>query len=516
MVAVLLGALSLGACVDDNESQSVTDVRTAKAEQLKAVAALDNAKAAAETTIAAAQAELYKAQAEYEKAKAAAENADAAIKQQQKEQAAQTFVLQIQKLEAETNAAIAKAKKEIAEYEQTIAEGNNSVLTTLYGNYSTALGSLMTLNENLTRTQSNIAYLEAGIEYAKANAAVQATNYEREIASYTAQIAVLKDPAYTNIDNKEMYAKWQAASKKADLAWNTVRANEGATAKSAGDAVKAAWDAMDMDAVNEANARYSVIEFATDYDVWVGYVTDINGNQNYLGYLKKNFRVSESQKLAADRYYAGEVASALEQLGTSADAKDKNTAYGRLAAANADMTAAKALPETTDAEKATKKQAIADAESSIAYAKDALASSQRYYDGKVADKKVFDDAFAAIDIAAYNEASAAILTAYNTQKTAYDKYMTAQETPSKLSAEADALRNLYYNATNINEQIASLEANIASAKEQIEYYKGVYVTDKEVALTTANKTVENLKAKIAAQSKIVDAAKAALDAALAE
>ena len=36
MVAVLLGVLSLGACVDDNETQSVTDVRNAKAEQLQA------------------------------------------------------------------------------------------------------------------------------------------------------------------------------------------------------------------------------------------------------------------------------------------------------------------------------------------------------------------------------------------------------------------------------------------------------------------------------------------------
>lgn len=30
MVAAILGALTLGSCVDDNESQSVTDVRNAK------------------------------------------------------------------------------------------------------------------------------------------------------------------------------------------------------------------------------------------------------------------------------------------------------------------------------------------------------------------------------------------------------------------------------------------------------------------------------------------------------
>jgi outer membrane lipoprotein SlyB len=40
MVAVLLGALSLGACVDNNESASVEAVRNAKAEQLKGLAAL--------------------------------------------------------------------------------------------------------------------------------------------------------------------------------------------------------------------------------------------------------------------------------------------------------------------------------------------------------------------------------------------------------------------------------------------------------------------------------------------
>ena len=47
MVAVLLGALSLGACVDDNESASVTAVREAKAEQLQSIADLNKAEAEA-------------------------------------------------------------------------------------------------------------------------------------------------------------------------------------------------------------------------------------------------------------------------------------------------------------------------------------------------------------------------------------------------------------------------------------------------------------------------------------
>ena len=35
MFAVLLGVLTLGSCIDDTESQSVTDVRDAKTEELK-------------------------------------------------------------------------------------------------------------------------------------------------------------------------------------------------------------------------------------------------------------------------------------------------------------------------------------------------------------------------------------------------------------------------------------------------------------------------------------------------
>lgn len=55
MVAVLLGALSLGACVDNDESASVTAVRNAKAKQLESVANMNNANADAKKAITAAE-----------------------------------------------------------------------------------------------------------------------------------------------------------------------------------------------------------------------------------------------------------------------------------------------------------------------------------------------------------------------------------------------------------------------------------------------------------------------------
>ena len=73
MVAVLLGALSLGACVDNNESASVEAVRNAKAKQLESLANLNNANADAQKAITAAEVALKEAQAAFAKAQAEAE-----------------------------------------------------------------------------------------------------------------------------------------------------------------------------------------------------------------------------------------------------------------------------------------------------------------------------------------------------------------------------------------------------------------------------------------------------------
>ena len=58
MVAVLLGALSLGACVDDNESASVTAIRDAQAKKIAALAELYSNQAEAELIAANADAAL--------------------------------------------------------------------------------------------------------------------------------------------------------------------------------------------------------------------------------------------------------------------------------------------------------------------------------------------------------------------------------------------------------------------------------------------------------------------------
>ena len=63
LVGALVASPVFTSCVDNEESPSVTQLRGAKAEQLKAAAALAQAQAAAETTLANAEAALKDAQA---------------------------------------------------------------------------------------------------------------------------------------------------------------------------------------------------------------------------------------------------------------------------------------------------------------------------------------------------------------------------------------------------------------------------------------------------------------------
>ena len=73
MVTLLLAGLTMGACVDDKESASVTAVRDAKTEQLESVAAMNSAAAEAKQAIAAAEAALKLAKAQAEQAAAQGE-----------------------------------------------------------------------------------------------------------------------------------------------------------------------------------------------------------------------------------------------------------------------------------------------------------------------------------------------------------------------------------------------------------------------------------------------------------
>lgn len=117
MVAVLLGALSLGACVDDNETQSVTDVRNAKAEQLQARADMNNAEAEAQKIQADAEAALMVAKAEAQKAAAAKTKAETETIQKR----AELVELQKEAANLQNEAAKIENKRKQVELETALA-----------------------------------------------------------------------------------------------------------------------------------------------------------------------------------------------------------------------------------------------------------------------------------------------------------------------------------------------------------------------------------------------------------
>ena len=110
MVAVLLGALTLGACVDDNESASVTAIRNAKAAQLEALAAYQNAQAEAELIIANADAAIKAAEAAYKEAEARLEAAEADQEELELQKAQATLETDIAKAQAQAEANLLEAQ----------------------------------------------------------------------------------------------------------------------------------------------------------------------------------------------------------------------------------------------------------------------------------------------------------------------------------------------------------------------------------------------------------------------
>ncbi|MDO4756663.1 MAG: hypothetical protein Q4A54_09975, partial [Parabacteroides sp.] len=189
---VLICAMGFGmvSCVESEESPSVEAIRNAKAAQLTALANLYNAQAEAEKIYANAEAQLAAAQAAYQQALAAVENANAAHKAELTRQAKEKFAFEIQKIEAETEAAIAWAMKEVLLYEKEIVIANDELLQEVYSNYVAWVNELTKTQKKLLKKEATVAAAEAGIISAEALAEINILGYEQDIAENMAKIAV--------------------------------------------------------------------------------------------------------------------------------------------------------------------------------------------------------------------------------------------------------------------------------------------------------------------------------------
>lgn len=377
MFALLLGALSLGACVDDSETQSVTDVRNAKAEQLKAAADLATAQAEAAKTQADAQKALAEAQAEFQKAQAEAAKiaaeaeaakakAEAALKQAEADKlAAQNeadkavaeaklqqalaeaeqakaeaeaakkkaeldaakYMADMEKLKWETESEIAKLEKEVAEYKQQAQNSNDTRIQTLITNYANAISKLNDFKSTLIKKQYDLAKLESDFATAEEDLQKSIADEEKLIAGYQNEIEAWKefkgyDLAKINEEIKEKQQQMKFAVGEfnaSDVCATLVAASE--TIEKAIEEAKKQKELVDKvnpSIFNMTPESYGNIENYSVVTYDFPQSTTISRGNYY-----KDVTVNEAQKTAEENRLARNTKYFADVLGTPEDSEDK-------------------------------------------------------------------------------------------------------------------------------------------------------------------------------------------------
>jgi len=551
MVAVLLGALSLGACVDNDESASVGAVRNAKAEQLKGAAALANAQAEAETIRANAEAKLK--EAAYQDAKTEADKAKWAAK--------------LTVIQAEAARDIAKAQKAQKDAEMAIITNQDQwINNTLWWNYSDASDKLISLNGQLINATADEIALKAGVVSAQKAAEKIAVEKNQYIARQTERKDQLSKLSSIASDRAALEKKFETLR----VEQTELTAAKGKTA----DAVTAAQAKFDeaqekiyaqsgntdklSSALAKAGAELTYVEVEYNNQIEGFYVTTFNSvevgensnNAQPVNFYELNVK---SQTTSATLAFQNKIKYIKENIvGVPSDTDKGIQASGAYTnieywAAQKKQKEAEKAAATTDAEKAAIQAEIEALQPDIERADEALEAAKKELAEAEAEFKAFQDAvalFANADAkAAYDKDIADAKTLAEALVAASDADDAAQ---LPLSANRTALQDvqtLLNSTQNIDQMIADCDVQIAKAKEDIakanstntiyvwsnqayllngRWYPGYVVDQNNIGEDTAEALhaymvdrIEALNAQIESQGQIVEKYKKQLDDAIA-
>lgn len=364
MVAVLLGALSLGACVDDNESASVTNIRNAKAEQLTALAEQ-----------ARAEGEAAKILAEAEKAMA---DAKAAYLNEMTEEARQKFVETLKQIQAETEAAIKKAQLDAQRYEQALLREASQRVKDAYATYSTAAEELKNLKYNKTEASMYLAQLEAGLGNVQAFIDARTVELDNKIAAKTAERDAWNN--YTGLDKSEL---------KAQLKQLEQQETEAESAKTKAEADKTTATNVFDKATEvyyvsyEGESPVAAVAALQKYSDAVGSVMFVSSESYKLSETEASatlvrYFLTESGKFTGNEYWSGRGKADLEeQLGHKGSGNQIATGlYEKLEKAQKSVSDAKKKYEDADKQMKDLEASVATAEKQIADAKAAVETAK--------------------------------------------------------------------------------------------------------------------------------------------
>lgn len=499
MGAMLLGTFMLGACVDNDESASVEAVRTAKAEQLKSVAAMNNAEAEARKLIAEAEAALTNAEAEAQKLANDKEKANFAIEMAGQEQKLEAALLEAQEDLAQAKTNLADALKNADEATRTRIEG-------LATDYYNAVMSLNTLKENLFNTKSALILLENDVTSAEATLAKDIAAQELIISKNTNMIETYKKSSTP----AELIKALETSN--ANLASLKAKQTTAGLEKNYADAAQAnALDAYtNSNYKTKANSNYvTYVNFGTpvSQDNKFTYSDGSEGTQTYMKYPYAtvnavSFEIEVTKKEAAAKALEAPLKTAQDAYAVSKKATDD---------------AAKAWKEAADADKAAKEAAYNSAKSTSDNDLAAVNAAQSALDAANKTAKQWRDDYTYLTstgvadqnklVDALNAANKAVCDASIAQAIVSDDY-------SNESATNTALNNLS-TATDVNQLIADCEKAIANANIKIDELKATRA-NKDDLVAEKKAEIAALESQVQAGEANVKSAKAALDAAMAE
>ena len=553
MVAVLLGALSLGACVDNDESASVEAVRNAKAEQLKGAAALANAQAEAEKIRANAEAKLKEAEAAYQDAKTEADKAKWAAK--------------LTVIQAEAARDIAKAQKAQKDAEMAIITNQDQwINNTLWWNYSDASDKLISLNGQLINATADEIALKAGVVSAQKAAEKIAVEKNQYIARQTERKDQLSKLSSIASDRAALEKKFETLR----VEQTELTAAKGKTA----DAVTAAQAKFDeaqekiyaqsgntdklSSALAKAGAELTYVEVEYNNQIEGFYVTTFNSvevgensnNAQPVNFYELNVK---SQTTSATLAFQNKIKYIKENIvGVPSDTDKGIQASGAYTnieywAAQKKQKEAEKAAATTDAEKAAIQAEIEALQPYIERADEALEAAKKELAEAEAEFKAFQDAvalFANADAkAAYDKDIADAKTLAEALVAASDADDAAQLPLSTNQTALQDVQTLLNSTQNIDQMIADCDVQIAKAKEDIakanstntiyvwsnqayllngRWYPGYVVDQNNIGEDTAEALhaymvdrIEALNAQIESQGQIVEKYKKQLDDAIA-
>lgn len=551
MAVLALGSTTLTSCVDDNESASVTAIRNAKAEQLKALAALSNAQAEAAKIQAEAEAALKNAQAEWEK--------------EQTEEAKQKFAIKIEVIKAQAERDIAEAKKQALEYEKQIWGNADAKIQAMVSDYQSALQDVIDTKEKLIEAKIDYAHFEVDSTLAEAKYKEFVIDQNRTIAQNEADIKRLQALAEGGADKTALAEQMEVLAGQAYKMLHTdlpaVEAKQAEAEKAKEDAYlpinidkpftedqeheKLEWEAgllpyaKGVQTLKAYEAEYSDedIKFIeADNETYVASIKECFEEEAVTVYTRSKGSDFVKATQVVENALNQDIADATANLGAKKTATEAGTgALGRLEQAEADLKAQQAALAAENAKPDKDQSVIDELEKEIDRLNVKIEQEKELvaqYTEEIADlKQELKDFQATLEVV--KEGSDAQKQYIETAKTvlkAAEAYVTAQHEVHKVDnaikliglskydfndnmevntgvqgtkgSEYNQLYKLYSNTADVEELIAECEKNIAEAKKAIERGEsssnGYHVEEKwvDVAIIDVSGTITGWERKL--------------------